>query len=255
MPHAEVVRRAIAKTKPFASNGAGYRDCLIWETVLAALRNLDGPVAFITANSNDFGQGGQLHPELCADVVRAGVALDKLEYYNELQHFNDKHIVPRLTELKDVAQRLRDGSYEGINLYDWALQELPPHISTERIRGALSLPQGVGELNLGKAQSVREITIYEVYGLGTDAFLIHARAVINWDITFSCEYDDSLKSEMVGELLGVILKPDEVARREMRMAFAIEFEAILDVESHEISDPYVHMASQDHADYDASAAP
>lgn len=61
VPHERLVRRDLGREHPFKESGAGYRDALIWESVIDAaepgLRT-----AFVTANHRDFGTGSPDHP-------------------------------------------------------------------------------------------------------------------------------------------------------------------------------------------------
>src|SRR5258708_39963722 len=68
--HHIVARRALAHRKPFDANGrVGYRDTLIWESILEIAKESDGEqIVFITGNSEDFGKSNQLHPDLIADL-------------------------------------------------------------------------------------------------------------------------------------------------------------------------------------------
>ena len=71
--HREVAARALARRRPFDTLGHdGYRDALVWETVLALARTLPrGRIAFVSRNSKDFADaGGALHPHLREDAAR-----------------------------------------------------------------------------------------------------------------------------------------------------------------------------------------
>lgn len=61
VPHAEVVKRALNRRKPFDADGAaGYRDCLLWLSLICQLAsdtsNGDEEVIFISNNWKDFYQ-------------------------------------------------------------------------------------------------------------------------------------------------------------------------------------------------------
>jgi predicted nucleic acid-binding protein len=68
--HASLVERSIRGTKPFRTSGVGYRDALIWLTVV---NEADGDtVAFVSANTSDFANEDELHPDLEAELTRVG---------------------------------------------------------------------------------------------------------------------------------------------------------------------------------------
>ena len=84
--HEQVLDRLHSGRKPFTGTDnreKGYRDYLIWETILA-LEGSEGerdengriPVAFLTANTRDFAdETGSLHPDLRAEAERAGLSV------------------------------------------------------------------------------------------------------------------------------------------------------------------------------------
>jgi hypothetical protein len=74
VPHSEVVERELDKRKPFNANGKGYRDTLIWLSILERLRSRPAswhghmPV-FVSGNTRDFCRdGGGLHDGLLAEI-------------------------------------------------------------------------------------------------------------------------------------------------------------------------------------------
>ncbi len=73
-PHDDLVRWDIAGRKPFKPGGNGYRDALIWHSVLTTSR--ERPVFFVTANASDFAAGknskDELAPALVEDVAAVG---------------------------------------------------------------------------------------------------------------------------------------------------------------------------------------
>lgn len=73
-PHDELVRRDIAGRKPFRPGGKGYRDALIWYSVMQT--SSDRGVYFITGNTSDFAASkranDELAPALIADLAAVG---------------------------------------------------------------------------------------------------------------------------------------------------------------------------------------
>lgn len=71
VPHAEVVERDLARRKPFANDGKGYRDFLIWAGILDYLENQGEAttVRLATHNFKDFAADDDtLHPDLVEDI-------------------------------------------------------------------------------------------------------------------------------------------------------------------------------------------
>lgn len=108
LSHQEVTARILARRKPSVSKDEGYRDTLIWESILevAAQR----PVAFITLNKRDFAdsQGG-LHPDLKEDLNKLGLTSDRVELFTSLRAFLDVHVQPDLDALAMLSGLLLTG--------------------------------------------------------------------------------------------------------------------------------------------------
>jgi hypothetical protein len=56
-PHERLIERDLGRRRPFDGNGRGYRDALIWESLLEELEMSWSPleVVIVTGNTNDFG--------------------------------------------------------------------------------------------------------------------------------------------------------------------------------------------------------
>jgi hypothetical protein len=65
--HADLVRRAISRTPPFNENGGGYRDSLVWASVLELARK-GHDVALVSADRSFAGTDGKLSPALAAEA-------------------------------------------------------------------------------------------------------------------------------------------------------------------------------------------
>lgn len=108
--HKEVVMRSLSRGKPFSKDGrVGYRDFLIWETVLKiAAKNPKEKVAFISSNTNDFSNKGidinKLHPTLLSDIDSKALGKDKIEYYSSLKYFIDSEVKTLLAKADEVNE-------------------------------------------------------------------------------------------------------------------------------------------------------
>ena len=70
--HESLVKRALARRKPFCPEGQrGYRDAILWETILKQSRAHRHEVLFVSKNMRDFADPGnshRLHPHLIEDL-------------------------------------------------------------------------------------------------------------------------------------------------------------------------------------------
>jgi hypothetical protein len=104
--HQMLLTRALENRKPFDGEGKnGYRDALIWHTVLDVCEQAGGiaKVVFITENTSDFcvKKTGELLPELQKEVVDSGLPavvtardLDATRKYLELVEQLDVELAP-----------------------------------------------------------------------------------------------------------------------------------------------------------------
>lgn len=92
IPHEAVITRAIERRKPFDAQGRnGYRDTMIWYTLLDWIGHLPVPaegltVYFVSNNTNDFAEGTppRLHAQLAGDL-HEGVTVTLVPKLDDLQ--------------------------------------------------------------------------------------------------------------------------------------------------------------------------
>lgn len=115
--HRKIADRAIRKRKPFKENGDGYRDTLLWETILCLLASEKYVnILFVTNDKEDFfvrrGENkGKLHPELISDINDLNLDIGKIEVFNSLYSLLTKYIQPKLTDLNEIKSKLEKDKY------------------------------------------------------------------------------------------------------------------------------------------------
>jgi len=91
----EVLTRALKKIKPFQEEDKGYRDTLIWLSLIKYLKhsNARTSVVFITNNKNDFFSPAktELHDDLKNDIVESALQC-KILAHDSLYSFISKQI-------------------------------------------------------------------------------------------------------------------------------------------------------------------
>lgn len=81
-----LIDKSLAEAPPFKSQGRGFRDALIWESLLKYLNStVETQVAFITNNSSDFGSG-ELKPELKDELIKLNLQ-ERVHFFNSLGEF------------------------------------------------------------------------------------------------------------------------------------------------------------------------
>jgi hypothetical protein len=120
--HQDLVRRALAPNKPFVSSGRGYRDALIWFSVLELAQSCNQEVSFISANLDDWCQSKkdlQLHGDLLSDLNSKGMSASRVRFFVSLGEFSEQCAIATLpvssqsaeitTHPPDYQQLLIDG--------------------------------------------------------------------------------------------------------------------------------------------------
>jgi hypothetical protein len=118
IPQSVVVQRAMSSRRPFQANEKGYRDTLIWLSLLQHLKEeeIDGDVAFITTNINDFmgADKSSFHPDLLDDIPSAGLQC-RMHSFSSLSSFlsqnvnSEDHLIDRTRAESLVEDYLEDG--------------------------------------------------------------------------------------------------------------------------------------------------
>ncbi|MGF6093887.1 PIN domain-containing protein [Pseudomonas sp. 18175] len=124
IPQSTVVKRAISARRPFRENEKGYRDTLIWLSLLNYLKenNIVGEVAFISTNTTDFMAPDKkgFHPDLLEDIQREGLSCE-LVYFDSLANFlqnrvdSEAHLIDE-SKVEDLVERYLED--ESVNVME-----------------------------------------------------------------------------------------------------------------------------------------
>ena len=122
--HQAIVQRALSRMKPFTESGVGYRDTLIWETVISIAESDSEPIAFITEDSDFADHEALLHPDLIEDLEERGLDPDRIVLYEDLESFVIDRITPTMEVAEDVLAKLTAGTYAGIDVREAILERI-----------------------------------------------------------------------------------------------------------------------------------
>ena len=118
--HEELAAKAVIHDKPFASDGRGYRDALVWFSLLEVAKSCDEEICFISANTKDFCDDNKdLHSDLTRDLSHNGIGPSRVRFFPSLSQFIQERAILTLpvstlptdvtTESPDYPQVLVDG--------------------------------------------------------------------------------------------------------------------------------------------------
>jgi len=129
--HKEMVRRSLEGKPPFRSDGKGYRDSIIWQSILTLCSKDKGKIYFVTNNSRDFGEGPQLQNDLAQDLVRGGHPVDNVTVVSSLEKLNSELILPHLKRLDDMIDRFSRDAVSEFSLQGWVESNLKDELNDQ----------------------------------------------------------------------------------------------------------------------------
>lgn len=190
--HGELVKRAVARTKPFSAEGSGYRDALIWETVREEAAK--GPVFFVSNNVDDFYDADKrdLASDLLADLEADGVA-GNVSLYRQLRQYIRDHVPPPEQEFALFSLALSDAAFldEVKDVVGGAVETM----TLSMLRGGF---YGMEEVWLHTWQ-VLEIDPVEGYEVVDDELIASIRARVEVELEFTISYADLVAAVENGE--------------------------------------------------------
>jgi hypothetical protein len=167
VPHSELVPKAVAKSKPFGPKGTGYRDALIWETVLEEAKA--ARVAFITNNTDDFcnQDATALADDLLGQLRPLGLPRHRITWYPDLKSFIEAEIPAIDRVLEEARDRTANDQIFKSSMFDLisiaanalALSDQWENGGTQR---TLGLPSDASEPTVDMFE-VEEVRVEDAY--------------------------------------------------------------------------------------------
>ena len=177
--HEELVGRATSRVRPFNDAGSGYRDTVIWMSVLDLVARTTGRVVLVTAD-NAFSEkkdGPHLHRQLAAEVARIpGRDASSVALAKDLAQLVDGHIRPSLNgvdwenPIETLATLVSDAE-ESIAL---AIQDEYAHVEWDP--SDLGLTWEFESPRLAFVEDVRDLTVLDVREYPGECYLVNVQA-------------------------------------------------------------------------------
>jgi predicted nucleic acid-binding protein len=170
--HQKLVERALQRKKPFrSSDTGGYRDALLWETILELAKTDE--VMFISNNPKDFSDENKkgFHQDLIDDIQSR--ELKSISLFTSVHGFNEVKIYPELKNLAEIQKQLKAGEYEGLSLTTFLEEQLTKHLGSQELDPSdLDLPNKFESPSLNLVETVNEISDINVRQLSSGELLI-----------------------------------------------------------------------------------
>ncbi len=201
--HKKIARRAIQHRKPFKENGTGYRDTLIWFSILDHIKLEGEQIILITKNIKDFGEQA-IFPDLREDLETFGLAEDSVTIINSLEQFNSTHVIPRLEQLKEMIRKFDTGSIEEFSIEDWIKTSLKNELEAYELGDVfVGIEQGHADIRISELKNVNKIKFDDVRLLPSGDLLVFVTSNVTADIMIDAtweQYKEHLDlQEWIGE--------------------------------------------------------
>lgn len=223
--HEVVVQRALQCRKPFKNSGDGYRDSLIWHSVLELLEKEPGRLCFITANKSDFGKAPTLYSDLQSDIKDDS----SIELFNTLEKFNVAKIIPMFERLEDLIRRIGDRTFTSFSLHHWIDESIVDAINEHgKAVFFVGLEPDHGSVFASKLKACNKVIVDDVRLLPSQDILVMAHADILLEISVSADWEDFDRYKDIRDFFGGgcsdSLSVDEYVDVEGDIAFTLTLE-------------------------------
>lgn len=183
--HQTILKRDLERRKPF-KKGKGYRDALIWETILNVARETDDRVKFITKNSGDFANDEKnlLHDDLSQDLIALGLDSSKVTLSPSLVEFLKNTLIPELPSPDQTMVNFIQKGHPTFRLED-ALQDILSEylVGREIEPNVVGKPSEYEDVIFSMIESVCDVDILDEHELTASEQLIEVKASLD------CEFE------------------------------------------------------------------
>lgn len=199
VPHAKLLQRALDRRKPFKDRDSGYRDALLWESVLEQAQH--GPTVLCTMNTHDFATGpnDDLAPDLAADVRAANLGDAAVRLSSDLPSLvaavvdvevaasdEVERVLPSL--LDDLEKQIEAALYD----YDFQIGDLSSIADSSLVDRDPDVDVDHAEVidaQLVAAFALSAAAVEAVQVLSADALLVTLKCDIDADLDIELEID------------------------------------------------------------------
>jgi hypothetical protein len=245
--HKLIVARAIKRKKPFKENGDGYRDTLIWYSLLELARGNKSTIAFVTGNSSDFGKQTLL-PDLQNDLDENNISSNTISIISTLDEFNKLFAVPVLQTLEGMAEKLENDLVGNFSLKNWVQNSLLEELKWLQIEDVfVGIDQDHAELNFIEIKEVKNIIVDNVRLLPSGDFIVAATTEIIAGISVNITWEQYEKYVDVQDFWGSEDdEPFSWASTDVLKNGEVRFTLILEEDTHRILSSEIDVINSDH---------
>ena len=175
----QLVRQATSRRRPFNEKGAGFRDALIWHSVLELASNVADDIVLVSSDKDFAGEHGQLHDDLKEDLANHQLSQDKVVLASSLADLVEKRVRPKLGMVpwERPIEVLAQGGWNledsiGMTIQDACLGRVwePKE---------LGLPHVYEDPDLDIVEGVSDLTVADTRSLPSDQLLMKINAKVD----------------------------------------------------------------------------
>ncbi len=191
--HQFIAKRAIERLKPFNSNGKGYQDNLIWESIKSVLsedeEGIEIPeVIFITDNSTDFCNSREnldLHPDLENDLEEDAFNKKAVRILSNLPQYQEEHGKLYFAQAQNFKLKLEENEICDLNIeYEVGKYLLSDFIGYDLEDYDLDLPQEFMNPTVSSVNENVSLTITDAKKLNSKEYLVTIDFEVETEIDF-----------------------------------------------------------------------
>jgi len=193
-PHKDIVTHELSRKKPFKSNGSGYRDKLVIDSIFEKFKVPEASVILISNNSNDFG----VEPDFEKDLFYGKKVSNHFRFRikNKLSGFIEQYIQPIKQINNDIKTIPQLSDSTGINISDWILLNMKDIIYDNGVGYAImGLDEGFGTILLHKIDFIKSILVSDVTEMDENITACKIKIVADLIMYISGDQDDFLRSK------------------------------------------------------------
>lgn len=188
VPHSKLIHRLWQMHRPFLpdKDDEGYRDALVWETILELMKTNDEETVFLTSDKGFCNNDKQLHSDLVADLSHHGIRTDRLALFTEWDPFVEMYLSVA-SDIEEARTRLLSGDIDGRTVHDLALDVARAHLEGSDIDP--SIVPGSARFLEAKVREVVAAPIASLLSVfklknGTWLFMAQADVTVDADVVY-----------------------------------------------------------------------
>lgn len=181
IPHKVIVERDLGRRKPFTKEGKGYRDALVWETILDIVESQGEELVFLSENSKDFADEDKkgFHSDLLQDLSIRKIDDSKVILVLSLRSFIKENLIPRLSSPEQTLVNFLQKAHPTFNIETELAETLSEDLlGTEVDSDSVGKPAEYESITFSMVEEVTDVEIIDEHELSPAERVIELEAYL-----------------------------------------------------------------------------